>query len=413
MNKKTKELIKDLMYSSDKTVFFKSLPEEKKGFLLLKLSKKFQKLILEELEEIEILSFIKFLDLDKAADILINVEEDKRKRILKKLESGVKEKLKLLLKFNPESAAGLMTLDYIEIDEDSTVNQVMKAVEVHEKETGKSPCILVINEGFLVGELLFHKLIRLRPREKVKHHVKPIPKVNYNVNANELPKLFKNNSHDKIIVMDEDQSALGVVYAHDILKILEETESIRSFAGVSKEEHVYDGFQDKVKSRYKWLILNLATAFLAASVVSLFEDTIATFTLLAIYMPIVAGMGGNAGTQTLAVFIRGIALKEISLDRKAIKAIYNEMMTGAVTGTITGLIAALIAVTWNKSPILGLVIGIAMVLNLIIAGFFGAIIPLIMKKLGKDPATSATIFITTATDVLGFFVFLGLATLML
>jgi magnesium transporter len=413
VNKKTRDLIKELMYSSDKLEFFKSLPEEKKGFLLLKLSKKFQKSILEDLEDSEILLFIKFLDLDKAADILINVEEVKRKRILKKLESGVKEKLKLLLKFNPESAAGLMTLDYIEIDEGSNVNQVIKAVEVHERETGKSPCILVLNDGFLVGELLFHKLVRLKPREKIKHHIKTIPKVSYNVNANELPKLFKNNSHDKIVVVDEDQSVLGIVYAYDILKILEETESIRSFAGVSKEEHVYDGFQDKVKSRYKWLILNLATAFLAASVVGLFEDTIATFTLLAIYMPVVAGMGGNAGTQTLAVFIRGIALKEVALDKRAIKAIYNEMMTGAVTGTITGLLAAFIAVVWNKSPLLGFVIGVAMVLNLIIAGFFGAIIPLIMKKLGKDPATSATIFITTATDVLGFFVFLGLASLVL
>src|SRR5690606_2244881 len=120
--------------------------------------------------------------------------------------------------------------------------------------------------------------------------------------------------------------------AHDIIKLMEQNESIKTFAGVSREEDVYDPFIYKVKSRYKWLILNLATAFLAASVVGLFENTIATFTLLAIYMPVVAGMGGNAGTQTLAVFIRGIALKEIEFNKKAVLAIKNEMMAGAFNG---------------------------------------------------------------------------------
>ena len=142
------------------------------------------------------------------------------------------------------------------------------------------------------------------------------------------------------------------------------------------------------------------------------EDTIAALTLLAIYMPVVAGMGGNAGTQSMAVTVRGIALEQISL-RTGRHAIGNEVLAGGSNGVITGSIVAVIATLFNQSPLLGLVIGMAMVSNLVIAGFFGALVPLILDRVGYDPATSATIFITTATDVLGFFIFLGLAQVVL
>jgi magnesium transporter len=144
----------------------------------------------------------------------------------------------------------------------------------------------------------------------------------------------------------------------------------------------------------------------------MFESTIAAFTLLAVYMPIVAGMGGNAGTQSMAVAVRGIALRKISLGN-GMQLIRREIIAGAINGAINGLIVAAVATFINQSPRLGLVLGIAMVVNLIVAGLFGSLVPLIMKRLGKDPATSATIFITTATDVFGFLVFLGLATLLL
>ena len=156
----------------------------------------------------------------------------------------------------------------------------------------------------------------------------------------------------------------------------------------------------------------MATAFLAASVVGLFKDTISSFVLLAAYMPVVAGMGGNAGTQTLAVVVRGLALKEIEL-RAARKVIINEIVAGGINGIITGFLVAIVALIFNQSLLLGLITGVAIVFNLMISGLFGTIVPLIMKHFKKDPASSATIFITTATDVLGFFTFLGLASLVL
>ncbi len=173
-----------------------------------------------------------------------------------------------------------------------------------------------------------------------------------------------------------------------------------------------DSVRTKVKHRYKWLIINLATAFLAAFTVSLFDETITKYVLLAVYMPIVAGMGGNAATQTLAILVRGIALKQITI-QNAWKTLRREAGAGLINGLINGLIVALVVIIMNRDYKMAFVLSLAMVVNLVVAGVFGTIVPLVMQKLGKDPATSATIFITTATDVLGFLVFLGLASVIL
>lgn len=215
-------------------------------------------------------------------------------------------------------------------------------------------------------------------------------------------------------MLDHDTSVLGIIYADTVKPLFDKlpAESLYDFAGVSDSEGVRDSMWSKVSHRYQWLIINLATGFLAASVVSLFENTLSQLVLLAIYMPIIAGMGGNAATQTLAVMVRGIAVGEVDL-KSSVKPILNEVGAGLINGLINGVLVAIVATLWNHSPLLGLVLGVAMVCNLVIAGFFGAFIPLLMKAFGKDPATSATILITTATDVFGFFIFLGLATIIL
>lgn len=214
--------------------------------------------------------------------------------------------------------------------------------------------------------------------------------------------------------MDDNGSSLGVLYSDDVLSILKDKEgsSLYDFAGVHDEEEVTDPASTKVRFRYKWLILNLATAFLASFVVSLFDDTISRNVLLAVYMPIVAGMGGNAGTQTLAIMVRGIALNQID-SRNFWNPLIEEISAGFVNGVINGLLVFSIVLLVNHDFKVAIVLGIAMVVNLVVAATFGTIVPLIMKALGKDPASSATIFITTATDVLGFLAFLGLATLVL
>ena len=413
--KKRDNLIYDIISSPKKRIFiFREISVNNQGFTLLSLSKRLRQEIMSKLDDKELTEIIDYLDPDEATDLVQSVNIKRRRKVLKKLGREIKEKVEYLLKFDPRTAAGVMSLDYVELDKKDTFEQLYNIALKHENETGKFPTILVVENGYLTGELPPHVLIIAKRKEQIGKYIKKIPSIKYDKDESEIVATFKKHPHNKIAVLDEDNSILGIIYSDDILKLIEKRSlnNLRDFAGVSEEEDVLDSALTKVKNRYKWLIINLATAFLAASVVSIFQETISSFVLLAVYMPIVAGMGGNAGTQTLAVVVRGLALKEIEL-KTAKRVIFNESFAGAINGIITGILASGIAIISNHSAMIGLLLGIAMVANLVIAGFFGSIIPLIMKKLGKDPASSATIFITTATDIFGFFVFLGLATIIL
>ncbi len=413
--KKIRNLVDEIVSSPERRIsIFREIPVNDQGFVLLNLPKKLQREIMNKLSDKELVELLDYLDPDETTDLLQNIGIRRRKKILKKLSKEVREKVEFLLKFDPRTAAGLMSLDYIEVEKNVTFEQISKIIQKHEKRTGKFPAILVVQDGFLVGELPPHTLAIGKRKEKIGKYVKKVPSIEYDKNEREIIEVFKKHPHNKIVVLDKNNSILGIIYSDDILRLIEKqsANNLRQFAGVSEEEDVLDSALTKVKNRYRWLIINLATAFLAASVVSLFQETISKYVLLAVYMPIVAGMGGNAGTQTLAVVVRGLALREIEL-KTAKRVIINEIIAGGINGIINGILVAAVAFLWNKNPMLGLVVGLAMIINLIIAGFFGAIVPLIMKRLGKDPASSATIFITTATDVFGFLSFLGLATIML
>lgn len=405
------------MNQSLNTKVFSSLAQNKQGFFLLHISTKTQQKILMALSEKEIADMLSFLDPSQATDILQKIlDTQKREAVIAYLNKDLQEKVSFLFGFAPNTAGGMMDINYIEVDIDATFDQVKKRVISYEKNTGKIPTILVMKNGILKGELSHHSFI-LHPRsktQKIKNSLHVLPTLHHSHGSEKVLETLRHLEHKRIAVLDEKESVLGIIYADDIIRLLQKENStgLYDFAGVKDEEDVFDSIFSKVKHRYKWLVINLGTAYLAAWVVSLFADTLSKFVLLAAYMPIVAGMGGNAATQTLAVMVRSLALGEIEL-KNCGRALFNEVGAGFINGVLNGLIVAVVAILWNHSPLLGLVTACAMVFNLVVAGFFGAIIPLIMKKFGKDPATSATIFITTATDVLGFFMFLGLATLLL
>lgn len=408
-------VMRRIMSSPKKRItIFRETPVNIQGFILLNLSRRFRDDILNELEEEEIIKLLHYLDPDKATDLLQCIDKHRRKNVTKRLSDDKRGKVEFLLRFNPKTAAGIMSLDYVEVEKKATIREVSKTIQEHEKRTGRFPTILIVEDGFFIGELPGHSIAMRKGDDKVGRHIKNIPKIRYDIDENEVIRIFRRHEHNKVIVFDNDGSILGVIYSDDILRLIHKKSgsNLYGFAGVKEEEDVLDSALVKVKNRYKWLIINLATAFLAASVVSLFQDTISAFVLLAVYMPIVAGMGGNAGTQTLAVVIRGLTLREVEL-KTGKKVIVNEMTAGAINGVINGILVAVVAVLLNHSPMLGLIVGIAMISNLVIAGLFGSVIPLVMKSLGKDPASTATVFITTATDVLGFFIFLGLASMVL
>ena len=215
-------------------------------------------------------------------------------------------------------------------------------------------------------------------------------------------------------VVDEEDHLLGVIEFDDIIDIMQEesTEDINLLGGVDSEERLDSTIEESFKSRIPWLIINLFTAVLAASVVSFFEGTIAQVVTLATVMPIVTGMGGNAGTQTLTIVVRGLSLGEMT-KANAIKIMLKEIAVGMCSGIIIGILVAIGSMIFEGNPIFGLVTGLAMFLNMILANIAGYFIPVILDKLKIDPALASGVFVTTVTDVLGFFFFLGLATVFL
>lgn len=394
---------------------FRALSLETQSVVFDALSPHVQQSLLEGLRTDELLQLLDHFDLQKAENVLARIRNQKRRETLAlRLRSDLKEKAEYFLRFHPKAELNLLNFNYLLLSEEATIVQASEAIDEHYQEVGKLPEVLVHGDGVYIGEVKLSSLIRESNRKKLAALVSEVPSISYQAKLDEIVAVFTQTKHGKVTVLDTDGSVVGIIYADDALKLFgnDPAASLYDFAGVADSERVRDGMWRKVRHRYKWLVINLGTGFLAASVVNLFENTLNEFVLLAIYMPIVAGMGGNAATQTLAVIVRGITVGEVAL-KNSLRPILHEVGAGLVNGIIIGVLIAIAATFWNQSPLLGLVLGVAMMANLVIAGFFGAFVPLLLRSMGKDPATSATIFITTATDVFGFFIFLGLATVVL
>lgn len=405
----------DLLFDKDqRTKIFLDLAPEKRLELLGTLTPHVKHDILVHIPEPDLVAILEAIDPDEATDILQILTRHRREKVLGMLSQEVKKSLSTLLEFDPETAAGLMTLDYVQADASESISSVAKKFKQHEKATGRPPAILVMKAGKLSGFLPGHELGFAARHELIGKYVKKMPSISHAATHDEVMDLFRSHPHGKVAVLNDQEAVLGIIYSDDILKLIQDNEasSLYDFAGINQEESVSDSIRRKVQNRYRWLIINLATAFLAAFTVGMFEDTLDKFVLLAIYMPIVAGMGGNAATQTLAVQVRGIALNQIEL-KTAWRTLRNELGAGFVNGLINGVLVAAVVIFLNHDFKIAFILAVAMVVNLLVAAFFGTIVPLIMQKLGKDPAASATIFITTATDVLGFLAFLGLASFIL
>lgn len=404
--------VHQLSFHPDERIhIFVQLPVAMRASIFLHLTDHVKRDIANKLSDEGLISLLELLDPDEVVDVLQVLPDVRRLQITEQLDAELKKGVELLVQFDPDSAAGLMNVDYILVDETQTIASVAKEFKTHEKRTGRLPTVLVNKDGRVTGYVPGHELGFAKPTDKVKKYIDRIETISYNADKDAVVHVFREHPHSKVVVVGEMENVLGIIYSDDVLPLLEahESASLYDFAGVHEEESVADTAWEKIGHRYKWLIINLGTAFLAAFTVGLFDATISKYVLLAIYMPIVAGMGGNAATQTLAVLVRGIALKEITL-ATALPTLKQEVMAGLVNGILNGIIVAAVVMLINNDPMVALVLSLAMVINLVVASVFGTLVPLIMDKYGKDPASSATVFITTATDVLGFLAFLGLAT---
>lgn len=406
----------DILFHKDKrTELFLELSLSKRIELLRSVTNSVKRDIMMRVPEEDLAEILSSMDPDDTTDMLQLLTRKRREKVLLLLSQELKDSISTLLEFDAQTAAGLMTLDYIQVSEDDNVATVAKRFKEHEKRTGRPPVILVLRDGGkLAGYLPGHELGFAAKSEVIGKYVKRIHTLSYAASHNDVMDMFMSNPHAKVAVLNDGGAVVGIIYSDDVLKLMQESEAstLYDFAGIHEEESVSDSAKFKVHNRWRWLVINLATAFLASFVVSQFEETLSAYVLLAVYMPIVAGMGGNSATQTLAVLVRGIALRQIEL-RTSWKTLRNELGASLVNGIINGILVATVVIILNRDFKIAIILAIAMVLNMLVAAFFGTLVPLVMSKLGKDPAASATIFITTATDVLGFLAFLGLATVVL
>jgi len=406
----------DITYKpKDRIQIFGSLklPEQCAVFGLL--SPYIQQDILTRLSLTKVVDVLDHLDLVTAEKVVKQIKDTKRRySISRRLRREIREKIDTFLQFHPKASETLVHLNYLFVSEDTTIGEVGNAIDEHHDETGRFPEILVHSNGELRGYIPMATLVKERNTARLARFVKPLPTIVYSTEPTEILEFVTSKSHKKVAVLDNDGSVLGILYADDVLALFGKlpAETLYNVAGLDQAELPHDTVIQKFRNRYKWLILNLVTCFGAASVIVLFEDTIDQLALMAVFIPIVAGMGSNVGSQAFAVMLRGLVMGTITW-KNGLPAVRNEIITAAITGTMIGAIVTIVSFMVYGSLMLGLVVTVSMIGVHMIGGLFGAFIPLLLKRYGVDPAGVTTILLTTATDIFGLFFLLGLGTWLL
>src|SRR6056297_2414565 len=360
----------------------------------------------------QITDIISYMAKDNIADIFGNLPIGLRKKLLVKMKKDEANTLKKLLGYDEESAGGLMTTEYILLEGEMTVGEAINKIKKISPKTEIIETIFIVDESNkLAGFVNLRDILVTNDSKKLKELMdENVITVTPEIDQEEVALQVAKYDLSVMPVINKNNNLLGIITFDDIIDVIEaeNTEDMFRMVGISEEESVNSTIPESIKKRLPWLYINLGTAFLAALTVGLFEDVIVQVVALAAAMPIVAGMGGNAGTQTLSIVIRGIALGELKSNNKW-KLAVKESSIGIIHGAAIGIATGVILYFLYGNPYLGLIIFAAMVLNLLIAGLFGFLIPITLQALGIDPALASAIFLTTVTDVFGFFVFLGLA----
>lgn len=314
------------------------------------------------------------------------------------------------LKHKPDTAGFLMETTVVALFVDDKVDDVLR--KIRKLRNRKLAVVYVVDQvGKLLGKIPLQYIAISQPTELLGDIMEHAPSIQAMASQEEVLEVIEKEDLLQIPVTDINQNLLGVIRNDALMTASknEITEDLQAMFGAGREEQALSKIPFAVKKRLPWLQVNLATAFLASMVVGFFEDTIAQITILAIFLPVVAGQSGNTGSQALAVTMRGLALKEIRISQW-FRVARKEMAVGLINGVAVAITTGIIVYFWASSFGIAIVIGISMVLSMVIAGFAGAIIPMGLKAIGQDPATSSSIILTTVTDITGFLSFLGLAT---
>lgn len=378
--------------------------EQEPGELLIGLDPEKRSEIIEE------------LDYDDATDIIAQLDEDEQQEILEDIDQEDASNIRALLSYPEDTAGGIMNSEVIKVNINLNKKDALEEIIRQSEEMEEFYTIYVVDgDDILKGILSVKSILKAPAYARVTELVnRDFVFVKAELDQEDVAGLISQYNLTTIPVVDEHMKLLGRITVDDIMDVMEQesTEDILKISGVSEDEELSGNWKDAVKSRLPWLVINLATAYLAASIIRHFDSTVALLPQIAAYMTIIAGMGGNSATQALAVTVRRISLSDLT-DAQAYNTVLKEFLVGLINGAANGLIVFAIALMYDADPMLGLVLFLAMTGNLVIAGLTGSSIPLVLKRVGIDPAVASSIIITTFTDCAGFLLPLWLATKLL
>ncbi|MCA8931905.1 MAG: magnesium transporter [Rhodospirillaceae bacterium] len=367
--------------------------------------------VVEQLDPEELARALTGLDSDDAFTVIEELDDDVREAVLNAMPTIARRWIEEGLNYPEYSAGRLMQREFIAVPMFWTVGKTIDFLRVAEDLPDEFYDVFVIDPRYRpTGDIRISKILRskrsIRLADLVEEEIRTVPAT---MDQEEVAFLFRQYDLTSAAVVDGDGRLIGVVTVDDVVDVIdEEAEDDLFKMGGVREGDLYHDVMETSRARFAWLGVNLITAVVASSVIAMFEGTIQQVVALAVLMPIVASMGGNAGTQTLTVAVRAIAMKELS-GHNARRVMWKEVLVGSINGVLFAVIAGAVAALWFQDMLLGLVIGSAMIVTLIIAGLSGTIIPLALDRFNVDPAVASGVFLTTVTDVVGFFAFLGLA----
>ena len=378
--------------------------------IFIELNESIQSEVLQLLSIDSLIKIIKRLESDNAIKILENLSKEIKEKVLEKLPPKDKFLLQEGLSYPEDSAARIMQREFTAVPSNWTVGQTIDYLREDKDLPEEFLEIFIVDNDFKpIGTVPSSRVLRTARDSKMNSIMREMPVlISVNMDKEEVGLTFENYNLVSAGVVNKENKLVGMITADDVVTVVQEEaeEDTLRLAGVGDEE-ITDSVMLKTKRRFNWLLLNLFTALLATWVISFFGASIEQMVALAFLMPIVASMGGNAGMQTLAVTIRAIATKELSKSNFN-RVVGKEFLIGILNGIIFAIITAIIVQLWFKELNLSLLIGISMILNMIVAGLFGILVPVSLKKLNIDPALASSVFVTTITDVIGFLSFLGL-----
>ena len=382
--------------------------------VFVELNESIQSEIIKYLSTEAVVNILKNLDSDDAIKIIENLDEKNKNDILSSLPPKDRFILLESLSFPEDSAARIMQREFTAIPSNWSVGQTIDYLRENKDLPEEFLEIFIVDNEFKpIGTVPSSKVLRTsRDNKMISIMNESLLSIPVEMDREEVGQLFEKYNLNSACVVDKNNKLVGMITSDDVLTVLKEEaeEDVLRLAGVGDEE-ITDGIFKKTKRRFNWLLLNLFTAIIASVVIGFFQDDIEKVVALAVLMPIVASMGGNAGMQTLAVTIRSIATNELTKNNFT-QNILKEFTIGILNGIIFAIISAIIVQIWFNNVTLSFIIAISMILNMIVAGLFGILVPISLKKLNIDPALASSVFVTTITDVIGFLSFLGVGALL-